>query len=231
MAKQPADRYALCRQMIAAPRDSLHAPFATVPAARPPGRNTRRRGWVGWVVGLAILLRLAVGLLGWLPYRQGCSPPLAVPVPVPQNATPNSGTRPAVPRQQRSEPASETAIAAGQVITEPPPPVPEVPVTEMATAVLRKVDPVSAEAARPAAIEGVVSLRVRATPAGIPEHIEILQGLEPGLDQRAVEALSRWLCSPATAESGEDAPWSGVVQLHFRLLNRPQTAPPSPQKR
>jgi TonB family protein len=242
MAKQPAGRYATCRQMIAALRDSFHVPFAPVPAARTAGRNTGRRGWSGWLFGLTTPLLLAAAVLAWMHYRDGWTGALPLSVSAPPKAAPKSTPRPAAPRQSKNltgapapqepaEPGSQPAAPAPPVATDASLPAPEAPVTKVAPSVLRKVDPVYTEAARRAGIEGIVSLRVRVTPAGIPEHIEILQGLEPGLDQRAVEALSQWRFSPASAESGEATPWSGVVQLHFRLLNGPQTAPPSLKKR
>jgi TonB family protein len=231
MAKQPADRYATCRQMVAALRDSFHAPFAPVPAARTAGRNTGRRGWSGWLFGLTTPILLAAGVLGWLQYRDGSSPALPLPLSAPPTATPKSRPRPAAPRQQRSEPASEAAVAAAPVITEPPPPLPEGPVTKGAPAVLRKVDPVYTEAARRARIEGVVSLRVRVSPAGIPEQIEVAQSLDPGLDQRAIEALSQWRFTPTSAPEASPTSWTGIVQLNFRLLNPPGNAAPTLRKK
>ena len=242
MAKQPADRYATCRQMVAALRDSFHAPFAPVPAARTAGRTTGRRGWSGWLFGLTTPILLAAAVFAWMHYRDGWTGALPLSVSAPPKAAPKSTPRPAAPRQSKNltgspapqepaEPASQAAAAAPPVAPDTSFPVPAAPVIKVAPSVLRKVDPVYTEAARRAGIEGIVSLRVRVTPAGIPEHIEILQGLDPGLDQRALEALSQWRFSPASAESGEPTPWSGVVQLHFRLLNGPQAAPPSLKKR
>ncbi|MFO0504384.1 MAG: TonB family protein [Acidobacteriota bacterium] len=262
LAKQPAERFATCRQMVAALRDSFQVSFAPLPTpdpAQPPPRRTNGN-WARWTAGLAIPLLFAAGLLAWLRWRGNTDTlPLSTAPELPPTLQ-KSGPRPTVqpqplrPAPVAPAPTTRTALAveiseaatalpaqepppappvSPSESTAPPPPVlpPPAPSPKADPAVLRKVDPVYTEAARRAGIEGVVSLRVRVTPAGIPENIEILQGLEPGLDQRAVEALSQWRFSPATAERGENVPWSGVVQLHFRLFNGPKAAPPSLKKR
>lgn len=259
MAKQPAERFATCRQMVAALRDSFQVSFAPLPTPGPAGPPPRRTNWAGWTAALAVPLLFAAGLLAWLrwdtlplspapeppPILQKYDPrPTAQPPPQPPPRRPAPvaaapSARPAL-AVETSEPAPvlpaqeppPTPPVSPSEFTAPPPPVPPpAPSRKADPAVLRKVDPVYTEAARRAGIEGVVSLRVRVTPAGIPENIEILQGLEPGLDQRAVEALAQWRFSPATAERGETVPWSGVVQLHFRLFSGPNAAPPSLKKR
>lgn len=170
-----------------------------------------------------------------------------VPAPMTRLAAPAAST----PVAQPVKTVVPQAVAAPAVSPAPtpvlPPPAPVVekvaeparePVREPVVrtvrnppSVVHKVDPVYTESARRAGVEGTVSMRVRVTPTGSPEQIEVVKGLEPTLDQRAVEALSQWRFNPGTAEDGTPMYWTGVVQVTFRLLNAPKAGAPSLKKK
>ena len=83
--------------------------------------------------------------------------------------------------------------------------------------VLSKVEPKYTEEARAAKIQGPVHLRVIVTPEGKAENIEVTSGIDPGLDQSAIDALSQWTFQPATKEGKAVAVWA-TVEINFRLL-------------
>lgn len=161
------------------------------------------------------------------------------PSPSPRLVTPAVSTPPPAPvPQPKPEPVAEQPQPKPQpqtpqpVAAAPAPPEPAAPpAVRKLPSVLRKVDPVYTESARRAGIEGDVSMRVRITPAGLPEQIEVVRSLEPTLDRRAVEALEQWRFSPGTTEDGTPVYWTGVVQVSFRLLNAPKGGPPSLKKK
>ncbi len=67
----------------------------------------------------------------------------------------------------------------------------------VAPGLLREVKPDYTEAARRRGIEGDVVLEIVVRSDGGVGTVRILQGLDPGLDQRAVEAVRQWRFSPA----------------------------------
>lgn len=112
----------------------------------------------------------------------------------------------------------------------PPPKVEEVkaPVVKERTEprLIRKVDPAYTEAARRAGLQGKVAYRVSVNTAGVPERLELVRGLESGLDRHAADAIAQWRFQPAT-EDGHPVPWVGIVEVEFRLINAPTGRPPS----
>jgi len=246
MAKQARDRYSGCREMVVALRDSLYAPLYATPMTQRPAVN-----WAGWAAGLAIPLLLVTSGAGWFLYSGGrstgrASSPSAQASPAVAPAGISSANlRPADISPTEISPAEISAqpTAPPPVNVERPSQIPAPPVTPVAPpasvapqpvrlpaergtrtppSVLRKVDPEYTESARKAGVEGMVSMRVRVTPAGNPEQIEVVKGLEPTLDQRAVEALTQWRFNPGLAEDGTPISWTAIVQVSFQLLDGPK---------
>jgi len=67
----------------------------------------------------------------------------------------------------------------------------------VAPGLLHEVKPDYTEAARRRGIEGDVVLEIVVRSDGGVGTVRILQGLDPGLDQRAIEAVRQWRFSPA----------------------------------
>ena len=67
----------------------------------------------------------------------------------------------------------------------------------VAPGLLREVKPDYTEAARRRGIEGDVVLEIVVRSDGAVGTVRILDGLDPGLDQRAVDAVRQWRFSPA----------------------------------
>jgi len=84
-------------------------------------------------------------------------------------------------------------------------------------AVLTKVEPKYTDEARAGKISGTVYLTLTVTAEGTPEDIEVTSGIDPGLDQSAIDAISQWTFQPATRE-GQAVAVKANVQVNFRLL-------------
>jgi periplasmic protein TonB len=67
------------------------------------------------------------------------------------------------------------------------------------------------EAARRAKLNGFVVLSLIVTPEGNTKDIRVTKSLSPGLDQRSIEAVSKWKFAPATKDGKPVA-----VELHVQ---------------
>ena len=83
--------------------------------------------------------------------------------------------------------------------------------------VLYKVDPEFSEEARKAKYQGTVLLTIEVGEDGKPHELKVLQGLGLGLDEKAIEAVSRWRFRPAL-RNGHPVRAAATVQVNFRLL-------------
>ncbi len=52
---------------------------------------------------------------------------------------------------------------------------------------------------------------------GIPQDIIVTRSLEPGLDQKAIEAVRQWRFRPAT-KNGRPVSVRANIEVNFRLL-------------
>ena len=77
-------------------------------------------------------------------------------------------------------------------------------------------DPEYAESARQKNIQGCVLLAVAISANGTVDWIKVVQPLEPGLDQKAIEAVQLWKFTPATKD-GEPVAVQIPVSVGFRL--------------
>jgi protein TonB len=83
--------------------------------------------------------------------------------------------------------------------------------------VLYKVDPEFSEEARKAKYQGTVVLTIEVGEDGKPRGIHIVSGLGLGLDEKAIEAVSRWKFKPAM-QNGKPIRAPATIQVNFRLL-------------
>jgi len=80
-----------------------------------------------------------------------------------------------------------------------------------------KVEPAYTDEARAAKINGSVTLTVTIDNQGVPIELHVLKSLDPGLDQRALDAVSQWRFRPAT-QDGEPVAFQATIEVNFRLL-------------
>jgi TonB family protein len=82
---------------------------------------------------------------------------------------------------------------------------------------LYKVDPEFSEEARKAKHQGMVLLSIEVDASGNVRNIRVLRGLGLGLDEKAIEAVSRWRFRPGLFD-GKPAVTEATVQVNFQLL-------------
>jgi TonB family protein len=82
---------------------------------------------------------------------------------------------------------------------------------------LSKIEPAYSEAARFLKFQGTVLLRVLIDVDGLAKNITVVHGLGMGLDEKAVEAISRWKFQPAQ-QSGTPVPVEAQIEVNFRLM-------------
>lgn len=90
--------------------------------------------------------------------------------------------------------------------------------------ILSKVEGQYTEEARAARIEGTVVLQLDVGVDGLPHNIRVVQSLDPGLDQKAIEALNQWRFQPATKD-GHPVVSQAKVNMDFRLSHKAQPSP------
>ena len=96
-----------------------------------------------------------------------------------------------------------TVYRAGQGVTAP--------------VLLRKVEPEFSEEARRAKYSGIVTLRADVDTAGRPRNIRVVHSLGMGLDEKAVDAVTRWYFRPGTKD-GKPVAVSALIEVMFHLL-------------
>jgi TonB family protein len=88
---------------------------------------------------------------------------------------------------------------------------------DVTTPTLRhKVEPGYTDEARDAKIQGTVVLAIEVDAEGNVASARVIRGLEPGLDQKAVEALRQWKFDPATRK-GKPVRVQAKVEVNFKL--------------
>jgi TonB family protein len=81
---------------------------------------------------------------------------------------------------------------------------------------IKAPDPEYTKAARKAKIAGTVVLWLIVNEKGLPEQIRIQKSLDPGLDQKAADAVKRWKFDPARKD-GQPVAVMINVEVNFRL--------------
>lgn len=82
--------------------------------------------------------------------------------------------------------------------------------------VLYKVDPNYTPEAKDAKIQGTVVVDLEVHPDGRAHNLKIEQTLDPGLDQRALDAISAWRFQPAT-KNGKPIVVKATIEINFKL--------------
>jgi TonB family protein len=84
--------------------------------------------------------------------------------------------------------------------------------------VLTKVDPEYSEEARNAKYSGSVMLSIVVTTDGRADNIKVIKSLGMGLDEKAIEAVQRWVFSPGT-NHGVPVNVKAQIEVNFRLCD------------
>jgi TonB family protein len=82
--------------------------------------------------------------------------------------------------------------------------------------ILHKEEPQYTEEARDAKIEGSVALSAIIESDGSVQEVAVLRGLDPGLDNNAMEAIRNWQFRPAEKD-GAPVAVSVRIEVNFRL--------------
>jgi TonB family protein len=115
------------------------------------------------------------------------------------------------------EKASARGISAGQTSASAlPPGVHRVGGGVLAPRLLAKVEPQYTEEARQGRLQGTVLLSVDIDPSGTATNVEVQRSLEPGLDQKAIEAVRQWRFKPGMKD-GAAVTVRATIEVNFRL--------------
>jgi TonB family protein len=87
-----------------------------------------------------------------------------------------------------------------------------------------KVEPEYSEEARSAGFQGAVVLDIVVGADGKARDIRVVRPLGLGLDQKAIEAIQKWIFDPGK-KGGEPVPVIARVEVNFRLLPLPTDVP------
>jgi protein TonB len=102
------------------------------------------------------------------------------------------------------------------IALQPPAPTPEIKYPSL----IRKYPPEYTQEARKAKVEGSVRLEAEIGTDGQAHNIRVIEGLGYGLDEKATEALSRWLFKPGTKD-GVPTALPIKLEMQFRLGSSP----------
>ena len=83
--------------------------------------------------------------------------------------------------------------------------------------VIFKVDPEYTEQARKAKLQGTVVLNLLVQRDGTVRNVRVVQSLDLGLDEKAIEAVQKWRFRPGM-KSGEPVDVAAIIEVTFRLL-------------
>jgi TonB family protein len=81
---------------------------------------------------------------------------------------------------------------------------------------LYKTEPQYTEEARSGKIQGTTLLAVEIGPDGVARNITVARSLEPGLDQKAIDAVTQWQFKPGTKD-GVPVTVAATIEVNFRL--------------
>lgn len=80
-----------------------------------------------------------------------------------------------------------------------------------------KKEPAYTEDARAGKVQGPVTLMVDIGPDGVARNFQVVRSLEPGLDQKAIEAVQQWQFKPGTKD-GQPVTVRATIEVNFRLM-------------
>jgi len=78
-------------------------------------------------------------------------------------------------------------------------------------------DPEYSEEARKAKWQGTVVLSLIVDEKGMPEELKVVRALGLGLDQKAIEAVTKWRFKPGMKD-GKPVAVQATIEVNFRLL-------------
>ena len=78
-------------------------------------------------------------------------------------------------------------------------------------------EPEYSEGARKARVSGTVLVYAEIDPTGHPQRLRIVHGMGLGLDEKALEAVKKWLFRPGTKD-GRRVTVRATFEVNFRLL-------------
>jgi len=87
-----------------------------------------------------------------------------------------------------------------------------------APSLISKVEPEYSKEAREKKLSGNVLLSIIVGADGVPRDIKVVSPLGLGLDEKAIQAVSRWRFKPGT-KSGVPVPVKAQVEVSFKLCN------------
>ena len=87
-----------------------------------------------------------------------------------------------------------------------------------APSLISKVEPEYSKEAREKKLSGNVLLSIIVGADGVPRDIKVVSPLGSGLDEKAIEAVSKWRFKPGT-KSGVSVPVQAQVEVSFKLCN------------
>jgi TonB family protein len=82
--------------------------------------------------------------------------------------------------------------------------------------VLHKIDPEYTKEAKDAKIEGTVVMSLEVHPDGRAHNLHVERSLDPGLDQKALEAVKQWEFEPGKKD-GRPVAVAATIEINFRL--------------
>jgi protein TonB len=82
---------------------------------------------------------------------------------------------------------------------------------------VHKVEPEYSERARKAKMSGVVLVACVVGADGLPRELQVMRSLGMGLDEKAVDAVSKWRFKPGT-RAGHAVAVKAVIEVSFRIL-------------
>lgn len=123
----------------------------------------------------------------------------------------------------RSQPSQEiSAVLKPQSVDSQTPANPEGPVLYRVGGIVTAPIPLNAaevnytDAARKAKIQGTCWISVIIDTNGVPQNAKVIRGLDPGLDQKAVDSVSKYRFKPAMRR-GQPVPVMVMIMVNFRL--------------
>jgi TonB family protein len=93
------------------------------------------------------------------------------------------------------------------------------PIYDVPPTVIRKVPPEYSEVARRAGVEGVVVLYAEVDTSGQALNVRVIRSLGYGLDERAIEAVTKWRFRPALKD-GKPVQVGSTFEVFFMLLRQ-----------
>jgi TonB family protein len=125
-----------------------------------------------------------------------------------------------LPGVAQAQPKSPAAVAAGAPIDDFTGPVARPGNGVTNPAVVSQVTPQYDEQARVNKIEGSVLLLLVVDESGAARNIKVVRSLDPGLDQKAIEAVRKWKFKPGQKD-GNPVAVQAQIQVTFKLLDKP----------